>query len=238
MDWLAFAGSIIGGLIGGLFTFLGVYLTLKRDREKERKAELIKAEESKPRLEIIRHTGIEETRGMVSANNDCNVLVLGIKDFVEENGRTKFVYDKAALSNENLVFVEYELKNVGLTEIKNVCVTSNLPKNVSLIELERKDFYINESLLNYGVWSNKRYLKPGDVFKLRVYYIKGQIVVSNIGSPLLTIWLDDVNGRYWSQALSTQTNEIEISRLCSYSEFRESFDVKTAIECFRNPSMW
>ena len=238
MDWLAFAGSIIGGLIGGLFTFLGVHLTLKHDREKERKAELIKAEESKPRLEIIRHTGIEETRGTASANNDCNVLVLGIKGFVEEDGRAKFAYDKAALSSENLVFVEYELKNVGLTEIKDICVTSNLPKSVSLIELERKEFYINESLLNYDVWSNKRYLKPGDVFKLRVYYIKGQIVVSDIGSPLLTIWLDDVNGRYWSQVLSTQTNEIEISRLQNSSEFRASIDIKTAIECFKNPLMW
>ena len=238
MDWLAFAGSIIGGLIGGLFTFLGVHLTLKHDREKERKAELIKAEESKPRLEIIRHTVIEENKGATSANNDCNVLVLGIKGFAEEEGRVKFAYDKAALSSENLVFVEYELKNVGLTEIKDICVTSNLPKNVSLIELERKEFYINESLLNYDVWSNKRYLKPGDVFKLRVYYVKGQIVISNIGSPLLTIWLDDVNGRYWSQVLASPTDEIEISRLRNYSEFRESVDVKTAIECFKNPLMW
>ena len=30
MDWLAFAGSILGGLIGGLFTFIGVRLTIKQ----------------------------------------------------------------------------------------------------------------------------------------------------------------------------------------------------------------
>lgn len=44
MDWLAFAGSILGGLIGGLFTYFGVRLTLKYEREKEKKELLIKAD--------------------------------------------------------------------------------------------------------------------------------------------------------------------------------------------------
>lgn len=35
MDWLAFAGSILGGLIGGLFIYLGVRLTLKHEWEKK-----------------------------------------------------------------------------------------------------------------------------------------------------------------------------------------------------------
>ena len=30
MDWLGFAGSIVGGIIGGLFTFLGVKVTIKQ----------------------------------------------------------------------------------------------------------------------------------------------------------------------------------------------------------------
>ena len=44
MDWLAFAGSILGGLIGGLFTYFGVRLTLKHEKEKEKKEVLIKAD--------------------------------------------------------------------------------------------------------------------------------------------------------------------------------------------------
>ena len=35
MDWLAFAGSILGGLIGGLFTFIGVSLTIKHEDKKK-----------------------------------------------------------------------------------------------------------------------------------------------------------------------------------------------------------
>ena len=113
-----------------------------------------------------------------------------------------------------------------------------MPKNLSLIELERKEFYITKKLLNYGVWSNKRYIKPGQTLKLRVYYIKEQIIVSNLGTPVLTIWLNDINGRYWSQLLASPSQQIEISRYRKYSEFRESIDIDKSIECFIDPRMW
>lgn len=164
--------------------------------------------------------------------------MLNINNFVNDHGRAQFFYDEKALKDENLVFVEYELKNTGSTEISDICITGNLPKNLSLIELERKEFYITKKLLNYGVWSNKRYIKPGQTLKLRVYYIKEQIIVSNLGTPVLTIWLNDINGRYWSQLLASPSQQIEISRYRKYSEFRESIDIDKAIECFIDPRMW
>lgn len=238
MDWLAFIGSILGGLIGGLFTYFGVKLTLKHEREKEKQEQLMKADAEKPRLEIIKYLDFDATKNIKEKNNDCNVLMLNIMKFVNDYGRARFYYDEKALNNENLIFIEYELKNTGLTEISNICITSNLPKNLSLIELERKEFYIVENLLNYDVWSNKRYIKPGQTFKLRIYYIKEQIIISNLGNPVITIWLNDVNRRYWSQLLATPSNQIEISRFRKYSEFRENINIDKAIECFKNPYLW
>ena len=55
MEWISFLGSILGGLIGGIFTFLGVKLTLKHDKEKEHKEILLKANENKPRLEVVKY---------------------------------------------------------------------------------------------------------------------------------------------------------------------------------------
>lgn len=238
MDWLAFAGSILGGLIGGLFTYFGVRLTLKHEMEKEKKKQILKADAEKPRLEIVKFLNFEETKHNRNVNNDCNVLMLDIKKFADDNGRARFFYDEQALKDENLQFVEYELKNTGLTEIADICITGNLPRNLSLIELERKESYITENFLNYEVWSNKRYIKPGQSLKLRIYYIKDQVMVSNLGTPIITIWLNDVNGRYWSQLLASPNNQIEISRYRKYSEFRENINIDTAIECFRNPYLW
>lgn len=238
MDWLAFAGSILGGLIGGLFTYFGVRLTLKHEMEKEKKEQILKADAEKPRLEIVKFLNFEETKHNRNVNNDCNVLMLDIKKFADDNGRARFFYDEQALKDENLQFVEYELKNTGLTEIADICITGNLPRNLSLIELERKETYITENFLNYEVWSNKKYIKPGQSLKLRIYYIKDQVMVSNLGTPIITIWLNDVNGRYWSQLLASPNNQIEISRYRKYSEFRENINIDTAIECFRNPYLW
>lgn len=238
MDWLAFAGSILGGLIGGLFTYFGVRLTLKHEREKEKKEQLLKADAEKPRLEIIKYQDFEATKNNKKVNNDCNVLMLNISNFIDDNGRARFFYDEKALKDDNLDFVEYELKNTGLTEIADICITGNLPKNLSLVELERKEFYITENLLNYEVWSHKRYIKPGQTLKLRIYYIKEQVMISNLGTPILTIWLNDVNGRFWSQLLASPSPQIEISRYRKYSDFRDSINIDTAIECFKNPYLW
>lgn len=238
MDWLAFAGSILGGLIGGLFTFLGVTLTLKHEKGKERRELIERANETRPRLEIERFRGLDETADDKTFNIDCNVLALNIESYREDNGRARFYYNPAALQRENLVFVEYILKNTGLTEIEQICVTSNFPKQISAVELEKRDMYINDNLLNCGVWANKRYIKPGKTVTLRFYYIKGQIILLNLGSGTFTVWLHDVNGRIWKQSLNSPKDEIELSQLSNGKTFLDSIDMDKAIDCFNNPMLW
>ena len=237
MEWLAFAGSILGGLIGGLFTFFGVKLTLKHEKEKEQKEILTKVEENKPRLEVIKYFDFDATANKKTVNNDCNVLLLNIEKFEDDNGKARFFYNKEALNSNKLVYVEFELKNTGLTEIEDVCITSNVPKNMVAIELERNEFYINENLLNYKVWANKRYIKPGKSITIRIYYIKEQIISGLISYPL-TIWLRDINGRYWEQNFGSPNNDVEKPRLSNRKHFMEQTDIETAIECFRKPYLW
>lgn len=237
MEWISFLGSILGGLIGGVFTFLGVKQTLKHDKEKERKEILLRANDNKPRLEIIKYSDFNSTVKKKNINNDCNIIALNITDFKDDNNRARFYYDTKALDDKNLIFVEYEFKNTGNTEIEDICITSNLPKSMSVLEFERKEIYINENLLSYEVWSHKRYIKPGQTIKLRVYYIKDQIISSPISFPF-TIWLHDVNGRYWRQNFNCPVNEIEISNYSTRDEFKEATDIEKAIECFKKPYLW
>ena len=64
------------------------------------------------------------------------------------------------------------------------------------------------------------------------------IPTTTLGSPELVVWLRDVTGLIWSQVLNAPGKEIEISRLSNSSELKEAIDVRTAIECFKNPMMW
>lgn len=236
--WIAFAGSVLGGLIGGIFTYLGVKVTIKHEDMRKEREKIEKANLTKPRLEIFKYRDFKETTKLKSQNAEWNVLVLGIQKFEDKDGRAWFYYDEAALDLKNLEFVEYDLINTGLTEIEDLCVTCNLPRNVALFELENRDSHINYHLLSYEAWAKKSYLKPKDTIKLRVYYIKEQIILSNIGSPVLTIWLRDVNGYLWSQSLSAPGKELEISRMENYSQFKDCRDIVTAIKCFKGESQW
>lgn len=238
MNWLTFVGSVLGGLIGGLFTYFGVKLTIKHDDARKHQEKMEKVNQEKPRLEIITYKDFKETSGLKTNNSDCNALALGIEDFKVIEGRSCFFYNSDALDNKNLEFVEYQFVNNGLTEIEEICITSNLPQSMALIEFERKEIYINKHFLNYDVCCNKRYIKPKDTFCLRVYYVKNQIPSTLLRAPELIVWLRDVNGFVWKQILDAPFNDIEISRLSNWKELKESRDVKEAIECFRNPNLW
>ena len=238
-NWIGFAGSVIGGLIGGLFTFLGVKLSLKHEKEKERKEALEKANETKPRLEIIKYRGFDETADDKTINSDCNVLALKIKGYRDDNGQARFDYDPAAMQNENLVFVEYLLQNTGKTEISEVVVTCNMPKIMAVFEYEKSKENIQENYLNYYVDVNKRFIKPGDTIKVRIYYIRDQVFYpSPFGGTIFSIWLFDINNRIWMQSLNSPQNEIEVPQLSSLQTFKKHTDFSAAIACFKDPRLW
>ena len=113
MEWLSLIGSILGGLIGGMFTFLGVKLTLKYDKEKEKKEIIKKAITEKPRLEKV-YANCKSTTSKISC--DCNVLTLKIEGIKNNKGVLEFLYNNDFLDLNKLTCIEIELKNTGFTE--------------------------------------------------------------------------------------------------------------------------
>ena len=230
--------AVVGGIIGGFFTVFVARLNHKHDDEVKQKDLMREAEKTKPRLEIIDYKSFDKTQVSEQEDADVSVLVMGIKGFADKNGRAYFDYDKKALKNKNLVYVEYLFENTGLTEIEEVCIASDSPRFVSIFDMRQKDIYIREGFLNYDVWSDKKYIKTKQTFRIRVYYLKDHIPAMLLSGPSLTIWLMDVNGLRWSQFLRAPKDEIEISRSKSYSDFKEMTDISSAIDCFRNPELW
>lgn len=246
MDWIqilvtvlcSLGSAIIGGIIGGFFTVLATRMNHKHEDETKQKELLREADKAKPRLELLDYKSFNETKKAENEKADVSVLVLGIRGFEDKNGRAFFTYDKKALENKNLIYVEYLFENTGLTEIEEVCVAGNLPRFVSVLDMNQKDTFIREGFLNYDVWSDRRYIKTKQTIKIRVYYIKDQIPATLLSSPSLSIWLKDVNGLMWCQTLLAPGKEIEISRFKSDVEFRNDIDISSAIDCFRNPELW
>lgn len=238
MEWLSFLGSILGGLIGGIFTFLGVKITINNENKKileKKREEKIK---NKPRLEIVNKTEIKNYSSKSKSKNELDVVVLKILNYDNNGSRPNFYYDEGSLNKENLCYKEYTFKNTGATEIDYVCITTNLPKDTALFEFEHYEFFVKERLLNYDAWSNKHFIKQGDKITVRLYYLKDKIILSNIGSATITLWLRDINGNIWYQPLFIQNDFIDKSYESNNKEFKESRDIETALECFEKPYLW
>ena len=168
MDWLGFAGSVLGGILSGVFTFIGVKATIKHENKKKEREKLEKAKENRPRLFIKQFFDFATTNNNETTNADGNVLLLKIKKFSLDGSRARFDYNDKALDDKNLEYVEYKLQNTGETEIDDIYITTNLPKDVSVFEMDNKDFFIKEHLLNYDARLNIRFLKAKKEFTLRI----------------------------------------------------------------------
>ncbi len=237
--WIGFFGSIIGGIVGGLFTYFGVRLTIRNDNIKREKESKIAAIEKRPRLEIVKFSDWQKAGEEDKDPSDIDAIILPIERYDVSGPRAEFYYDEAALDINNLVYFEYELKNIGQTEIENVILASNMPKDTCVIALSERELHIKEKFLNYDVYSKKTYIKPGEMVKIRIYHLERKIAVGTIlGGSIVSIWLEDVNGRFWKQDLASTKERIENSRLASFSEYKNYVDINSAIECFKNPYLW
>ena len=99
-----------------------------------------------------------------------------------------------------------------------------------MLLIAKKDYLITNYLFNYVVYAEKRYIKPNQNIKVKIYYIKEQIE-SIISTYSFIIWFHDVNGRYWKQTLEIQQNDISIenSILSNRKDFIECINIDKAI---------
>ncbi len=239
----AIIASVLGGLVGGLFTFLGVWMTIHHENKKTRQEELKRQKEkeeqlfeNRPRLEIMGYKKLSKYSAAKKA--DISLLLCSIKDYKNES-RAMFYYDPEVVEPEKWVSVEYALKNIGNTEISHMYFSTNLPKNTSLfgIDNEENEMCYENNLLNYSVILDKS-VKPKESIKLKICYIDEKIILSNIGSATITIWMVDEKNNWWSQPLFAPENKIYNSKRSSHKEWKDYTDESKAIECFKNPMLW
>lgn len=229
------ASAIVGALIGGLITFLIEKKKLKTELLLEKKKEAKLEYEKRPRLEIREYKSIPE--GKLDSDADLKCIFLDFDKPVMKNGSLVFSYNEKAIDINNLCCVEYVFDNTGKTEIDSVCLISNQPKTTSVIELEHGNLLIKNKILSYEAWSDKRFIKPGEKFSLKVCYLTDKVMISPISS-VAAIYLQDINGNLWHQALFCPTKNVENSIRATFDEFKNNRDVAIAMECFKKPYLW
>ena len=80
--------------------------------------------------------------------------------------------------------------------------------------------WYENNFLNYSVIFEKA-IKPQQTVVVRVCYISDKIVVSNMGSAPITIWMIDEKRNWWSQPLFAPDNKIYNSTKASHKEWKD-----------------
>jgi hypothetical protein len=240
MDWLGTLISVlsvvlaaaIGSFIGGYFTLKAAKMSISHEDETSKKKELAEAKEKRPELEIESFTGTNPFDRRKPS--DLSLLFVPIERY--EHGT--FAYPKEALSDSHLVEDVIKLKNVGGTDISALWVSSNLLKSTSLFE-----YYgcRNYSEIENGFYSCKacrdRVIRRGEEISIKIISISDRRLGGFIGASL-SVWLLDVNGRWWSQALFFPDSKIYHSELTTQKDFKDYTDESVCLECFADPMKW
>ena len=235
MDWLSFWGSIIGGLIGGIFTFLGVFLTLRRDKKKQIIEERKQLLESKPRLEILSIKDYDhfETDDFTFEDALIEVPIIGVD--MKDNDHPKPIYPEEAINFLNLATREYIFQNTGLTEISWISFTLRDPRRLSLALFNESHLMIKNQDLQFTVHINKRFIKHGNTLKLRIFYLKEEKSIQLFKGITLWIWLCDIHGNLWVQQLTPRYNELELPKKCDKGFYDANTSVKKGYELLKHP---
>ena len=240
MEWwktllISLASAVISGVIAGLFTYFIEKRKQKRLEQQYKEEKYQKEYELRPRLELKKYKDLKH--GKMDSKTDFECLLLNIKGIKPIGESLFFTYDNKCLDKKNMCCVEYEFINTGKTEIDSICIISNHPRTTSIIELENRDFLVKKGLLCYEAWSEKRFIKPGQTITIKICYLKDEVMQSPI-SAVAAIYMEDIYGRLWHQPLFCPTNETENSSRASRKDFNDYRDVKSAVECFKNPMLW
>lgn len=223
--------GVAGALAGGLFTLLIERKKSKNSFLVERQKELKDEYDKRPRLEIKEYKDIEE--GGIHTDADLNCILLNFDNPIDNNGNLFFSYDRLALEKDNLCCVEYVFENTGKTEIDDVCLVSTQPHTTSVTKLSSKDFLIENGILSYEAWSDKRFIKPGERISIKIYFLKNKIIASPVGS-IVSIYMQDINGNLWRQELFCPIKEIENSTRASFVDFKTERNINSTLDFFKD----
>ncbi len=228
-------GSVIGGIISGLFTYLGVRLTLSH-AEKVRKAELKeKYYISRPHMKILN----QKVRTLCSANKfDVDVVYLNINRVeVNKSGGASplnIFYNEETLAEDSMEYLELTLKNEGLSSALSFGMLTDNYKRACLFSNDSyKIFAYNEHMINYVVYSDNYYIKPGDTIKIRIKY-SSAILADNILFNNLSLFMKDNYGNIWVHPFNLLNQRLEDSILYDQKLFNQLYKTGICYESLAN----
>ena len=192
--------SILGGLVGGFFTYKGVKLTLKDERE--RHDEQIELNIIGKNKEIIKNRPILQCIKNSESSPSMQAIVylvpFGEPELINKKDII-FHYPEKFEEKQNWEEYTIYLKNIGNKRITRSFLHFEDLKNINLYS-DLDIYNWNDSLYGQHYFSDAITLSglivPGEILELKIYYLKDLPSSKNV---LFDIYFEDENGNNWVQ---------------------------------------
>ena len=122
------------------------------------------------------------------------------------------------------------------SDVSATDIICNYKKDTCIFECDNCVSWAANHLLNYSVNYDKK-IRPGETVTIKFCYHKDRVIMGMMSS-IMTIGMEDDNGRYWPQPLFAPTEKIYDSRMVTYKDYIAEVRPNAAIECFKNPMLW
>lgn len=115
-------------------------------------------------------------------------------------------------------------------------IICNFKKDTCIFDCENAKKFASNHLLNYWYCHDKK-IRVAETVTVKLCYHKERVLTGPI-SAIMSISMQDDNGRYWTQPLFAPLDKLYDSRQFSYKEYREEIRTDIAEECFKKPWLW
>lgn len=237
--------AVIGAAIGSFITFIFSFLLDKRKEKREDRLEARKERiaifQNRPEMAVVDYKDyISRTGYGIKQTCDIDLFVAHIDNVTTTGNKKNDVvyahYRDEDFESKDWCCVIYTLKNAGKTDISSLDIICNFKRDTCIFESENAKKWAADNLLNYWYCYDKK-VRVGETVTIKFCYHKDHVITGPI-SAIMSIVMQDDNGRYWTQPLFAPLEKLYDSRQISYKEYRDDISTEIAEECFKRPYLW
>ncbi len=237
----ALISAVVGALSGGLVSLLLEKRKEKREDKKENLKAKKEAYENRPEFAVADYKDYTSRVGYgIKQTCDIEVLVIPIENVTitdnNKNGIVNAYYNEEYLNQNDWCCVIYTFKNVGKTDVSSFSVICNYQRDTCILPCGRAEFWVKNNMLNYSEIYDQK-IRVGETISVKLCYHKDDIITGST-LAIMSIGMEDDNGRYWLQPLFAPNNKLYDSFAVTRSNYMSEIKTDVAEECFKKPWLW
>ncbi len=233
----AIVSAIVGAISGGVVSFILEKRKEHREDKKDSKKNNREILENRPELKIIDYKDYIGRIGYgIKKQSDINIFLTRIENVSIADEDIRVQFNEEYFDENEWCCVIYTLKNVGKTDISCINPICRSKKDTILCSSAIAGEVLKYGLISYSAYYDKK-VYVGDTITMKVCFHK-DCVISGTISALMSMGLEDSNGRCWMQPFFVPDDKIYDAYIISRKEYRDELLPDIAIECFKKPWLW